>query len=101
MLVEAYVTEIDLPEAIVVPRDAVVEGSNGKVAFVVVDDVARSRPLELGPSAGEEILVKSGLAAGDKLIVAGQLQVVHGERIRVIEPPPTADETAEGERAAP
>ena len=101
MLVEAHVTEIDRPNAIVVPRDAVVEGRGGKVAFVVVDDVVQSRPLELGPSVGEKILVKSGLVAGERLIVAGQLQVVRGERIRVIEAPASGDDAGEGERAAP
>ena len=101
MLIEARVTEIDRPDAVVAPRDAIVEGRDGKVAYVVVDGVARARPVTLGPSVGEDVWVKSGLVAGDMLIVRGQMQVVGGERVQVIKVPEGVGEQAGAEQRAP
>jgi RND family efflux transporter MFP subunit len=75
-------------DALVVPRDAVVRVEGGYSAFVVIDqggvDTVESRSVTLGPSQGNEVVVSTGLHAGDRLVVVGQKQVAAGDRVRVV-----------------
>jgi|GEM_PF-90767 len=78
-----------LDEALVVPQNAIVRVEDGFVAFVAEEDengraVARVRPLTLGPSQRNLVVVREGLEAGEQLIVVGQQQVADGDRIRVV-----------------
>lgn len=77
-----------LENAVVVPQDAVVRVADGYVAFVVEgageSAVVRSRPLVLGASQNNRVVVREGLAAGDRLVVVGQKQVAEGDRVRVV-----------------
>jgi len=69
------------PGAILIPGDAVVEQYGQPVAFVVEGGLARRRALTLGPASGEQVLVETGLAAGDRLIVQGQWSVRDGQPV--------------------
>lgn len=77
-------------DALVVPRGALVRQQDGFVAFVAESAsdgdglVARARPVETGDSRSDRIVIRSGLEAGDVLIVVGQEQVADGDRIRVV-----------------
>lgn len=77
-----------LDEAVVIPQNAVVRVEEGFVAFVAEDEegglFARVRPLELGPSQRNQVVVRGGLEPGDRLIVVGQQQVADGDRIRIV-----------------
>jgi membrane fusion protein, multidrug efflux system len=78
-----------LDDAVVIPQNAIVRVEDGFVAFVAEtdeggDEVARVRPLTLGPSQRNLVVVREGLAPGDRLIVVGQQQVANGDRIRVV-----------------
>ena len=78
-----------LDEVVVVPQNSVVRVEDGFVAFVAETDgngdpVARVRPLTLGPSQRNLVVVREGLEPGDRLIVVGQQQVADGDRIRVV-----------------
>ena len=60
----------------------------GQVAFVVEErdgrEVARARPVELGPAERNQVVVESGVRVGERLIVVGQHQVAEGDRVRVV-----------------
>jgi hypothetical protein len=60
---------------------------NGFVVFVAetVDgvDVARVRPIEIAISQRNQVVVREGLEAGDRVIVVGQKQVADGDRIQI------------------
>ena len=88
MVANVSVARRDLPDAVVVPQDALVRVENGYVVFVAADKgqgmVAEVRPVELGASQRNEVVVKSGVSAGDKLIVVGQKSVADGDRINVV-----------------
>jgi RND family efflux transporter MFP subunit len=75
-------------DAVVVPQDAIIRVENGYVVMVAEGEgenrVARSRPVALGPSQSNQVVVNEGLAAGEQLVVVGQLQVADGDRIRVV-----------------
>lgn len=88
MVADVSVVRRTLEDVIVVPQDAVVRVEGGYVAFVVVGDPdaprVERRPLTLGPSQGNRVVVTNGLEAGDRLVVVGQKQVADGDRVRVV-----------------
>ena len=69
------------PQMPVMPLTAVVDFENRKVVYVVNDDIAELREVELGPVVAERVVVVGGIAAGERLVVAGQQQVADGQRV--------------------
>lgn len=71
--------------ALVVPAEAVVEVHGVPVAFVLVSEggpvVFRPRSVRLGPHVGLDVVVEDGLAAGERVAVAGTL-LLKGELLR-------------------
>jgi RND family efflux transporter MFP subunit len=74
-----------------VPLTAVVKSATraGQYAVVIVEragatDVARLRPVELGPVVGNGIAVLKGLEAGERVIVTGASSLVDGEAVRIV-----------------
>jgi membrane fusion protein (multidrug efflux system) len=88
MFVTAYVRGAVRPGAVVVPQLAVQQGSNGHVVYVVKQDgTAEVRPVLVGDYFGEkEIIVQTGLQAGDRVVVDGVLKVVPGQPVKIVEP---------------
>ncbi len=89
----AMVAEVQLvrrvyPQVLVVPRQALVRTEEGFSAFVAVAGeegaLAQVRPVALGASGGDEVVVTSGLSPADRLIVVGQQQVADGDRLRIV-----------------
>lgn len=70
-----------LPAALVVPLAALVDFENEKSVYVVADGRASRRRVELGPVVGSEVVVTSGLAAGERVVIEGQQQVSDGQRV--------------------
>jgi RND family efflux transporter MFP subunit len=73
-------------EGLTVPITAVTR-INGKYFCFVVDKgpngpVARQRPIEVGDLMGNEYIVRSGLAAGDRLIVSGIQKIGDGAPVK-------------------
>ncbi|MBF2055143.1 MAG: efflux RND transporter periplasmic adaptor subunit [Candidatus Sericytochromatia bacterium] len=84
-------------DAIVVPQDAVIDEKGGRFVFVEQDGIARKTSVTLGPRQGSEVVISSGLKAGDALITFGQRNVLDGDPVNVQErrfqgapPPPEA-----------
>lgn len=88
MFVTAYVRGAMRPGAIVVPQLAVQQGSNGHIVYVVKPDgTAEVRPVVVGDYFGEkDIVVLTGLHAGDRVVVDGVLKVIPGQPVRIAEP---------------
>lgn len=76
------------PDAVVVPQLAVQQGSNGHLVFVVKEDgTAEMRPVLLGDYNGaKDIVITTGLHAGDRVVVEGALRVVPGQPVKIVEP---------------
>ena len=89
MVVRMDVTRSILENVIVVPTEAIVRDERGTSVFIVTQDssgaVATRRVVELGPNAGETVVIRSGVAAGDRIIVSGAGSLTEGERVRVTE----------------
>jgi RND family efflux transporter MFP subunit len=67
---------------LLVPTVAVHQDGTATV-FVVTDGVARARAVTLGLRQGDVIEVRSGLAAGDQVIVLGPETITDGMRVTV------------------
>ena len=87
MVVRMDVTRDVLDGVIVVPTEAVVRDERGTSVFVAAaadsGAVASRRVVELGPDAGETVVIRSGLEPGDRVIVSGAGDLNEGDRVRV------------------
>ncbi|MGH8291517.1 MAG: efflux RND transporter periplasmic adaptor subunit [Steroidobacteraceae bacterium] len=76
----------DIPNAFVIPHDALNYGPNGPYVFAVVDRRAVMRPVTVRFDDGKNVAIAGDLKPGDTVIVEGQLRVVSGERVKVFPP---------------
>ncbi|PSQ97973.1 MAG: efflux RND transporter periplasmic adaptor subunit [Bacteroidetes bacterium SW_9_63_38] len=87
MGVNLRVTRAVLDSALVLPRTAILRDETGTHVYVVdrsdTTAVARNRDLELGPETGGEVVVQSGLSAGDEVVIVGQNNVSPGTPLEV------------------
>jgi membrane fusion protein (multidrug efflux system) len=84
--------------AVKVPQRAVLESptGNGKMVYLVGNDgkggtIAEIRPIEVGEWLGDSWIVRSGLKAGDRVIVDGVAKIFFPGAPVVLGPPPGAD----------
>ena len=78
------------PAAVKVPTRAVLEGPQGKFVYVVADNKAQPRPVQLGEQLGDQWLVNGGLKQGDTVIVEGVMRIGPGAPVQVAAPAPAA-----------
>jgi membrane fusion protein (multidrug efflux system) len=94
MFVTANLKGAQRPNAIVVPQLAVQQGANGHFVYVVrADNVVEVRPVIVGEYQGEkDIVIRGGLAKGDRVVIDGVLKVVPGQPVAIAAPgaPPAA-----------
>ena len=76
----------DIPNAIVVPHDAVNYGPNGTYVYVVVNGRAIVRPVTVRFDDAKDAAIAGNVNPGDVVIVEGQLRVEAGEKVRVLPP---------------
>jgi multidrug efflux system membrane fusion protein len=78
--------EIDLdtrPNVVSVPTVALQTGQKGPFVFVVgADSIAELRNVEIGGNVGDRTAIRSGLKAGERVVVEGQLRLANGARVR-------------------
>ena len=88
MVANVRVATERLRDVIVVPQDVVLRTEDGYAVFVVAEGpggtLAEARAVGLGPSFENEVVVATGLAAGDRLIVTGHQMVDAGDRVREV-----------------
>lgn len=89
MIANVRVARETLTEALVVPQEAVIRVEDGYQVYVAVRQgdewIAEARPVALGPSQGDRVIVDAGLQAGDRVVVVGQNQIARGDRLEVVE----------------
>jgi membrane fusion protein (multidrug efflux system) len=73
----AATTEITLPQA------AITFNPYGDTVFVVQQGVVQQRFVKLGDTRGDQVAVKSGIAAGDVVVTAGQMKLRNGSAVVV------------------
>ncbi len=78
--------EVDIPmveDAVVIPQDWVVTRRDHRGIFVETDGFARWRDIELGAVIHDQIVVTSGLAEGDRVIITGHRDLAEGDLLLV------------------
>ncbi|NIM66575.1 MAG: efflux RND transporter periplasmic adaptor subunit [Armatimonadetes bacterium] len=70
-------------EAVVVPKEAMVEQNGKKTVFVVQSNRAEPREVTIGLENAAQIEILSGIAAGDKVITSGQEGLKSGQLVTV------------------
>ena len=86
MFVRAVLQEGIADQAILVPQQGVQRTPKGEPFALVVDEAGKvqQRQLTFSRAIGDQWLVSSGLAAGDRVIVEGMLNVRPGATVKVI-----------------
>jgi multidrug efflux system membrane fusion protein len=70
--------------AVLVPNQATQLSQQGTFVYVVKqDDTADLRPVTLGQRQGDDVVVTSGVAAGERVVVTGQMTVRPAGKVRI------------------
>jgi len=72
-------------DALVIPRNALLEDGNAPAVFVVHAGKAARATLKLGYDDGPWVEVRSGLKAGDQVVVAGKSALREGSAVKVLD----------------
>jgi membrane fusion protein (multidrug efflux system) len=83
--IRARVEGVQLSNVVAVPRKAVMSSAQGQFIWVVNgEEKIEFRPVRLGRSMGNNIIVTEGLAAGDRYVVEGVLKVQPGIQVSAV-----------------
>ena len=88
-LVPGQFVDVSLPttriaNAISVPVIALQSSSNGNFVFIVkADNTVEQRPVTIGPSTADRVVIDKGVNEGEHVVTEGQLLLVAGTQVRV------------------
>jgi len=85
MFAKIEVTLTDKPDALAIPKEAVLEEGGKQAVFVVEGGQALRKPVVTGIEQGPFIEVVEGLKDGDKVVVKGQGSLRDRSTILVVE----------------
>lgn len=97
MFARVFLVQATIPDAMTVPAQSLVAvPGGGSAVFVMKNGEAVRHKVEIGAEANGRIQIRSGLNAGDQLIVSGQENLKERALVKVIAPAGTkkADEAA-------
>ncbi len=85
-LLNVRLTLETLRDVMAVPAAAVVQGPKGPFAYVVEGDAAVMRPVQVAHQLQDAIVVTSGVAPGERVVVEGQGSLRPGAKVAVRRP---------------
>jgi HlyD family secretion protein len=71
--------------ALVVPRRALRKDGDRDVVFVVKDGAVERRAVGVGPAPGDEAVITSGLAPGERVVIEGPAELADGAKVAVLD----------------
>ena len=81
-----------IQEAVLIPVTAPQLSAKGSFVYVVKQDsTAEQRPVSLGQRQGDLIVVQTGVAAGERVVINGQLGVTPGGKVLIEQPDSSAN----------
>jgi multidrug efflux system membrane fusion protein len=87
--------------AVLIPSQATQISQKGPFVFVIkADDTAELRPVTLGQRQGSDVVITSGLAAGERVVLSGHLLVRPGNKVHVDSGDPAAAPGSESDNKA-
>ena len=89
-------------DAILVPEAALVAGTGGasQAVYVVRDNRAALTPVRTGRRVAGRVEIVEGIAAGDSIVVAGQMTLRDGAAVNVVPPRPPGEAPARSSAAS-
>jgi multidrug efflux system membrane fusion protein len=93
--VNAVLTLTTQKNALVIPSSAVQMGQEGQYVFVVKPDLTvESRPVVVGDSLEQWVVVSKGLRPGERVVTEGQLSLAPGAKVEIKNGPEGASKEA-------
>lgn len=81
--------------AVLIPMDATQLSPTGPFVYVIKDDSsAELRPVKLGQRQGTRVIVESGLAAGERIVLQGHMGVMPGAKVQAEDEKPANGSSA-------
>lgn len=75
-----------LPNAVVIPRQAIVIGQQGPFVYVLANNrTVQMRPVTIAFELPEEVVVQAGVTPGEWVVTEGQIRLVDGAQVEVKE----------------
>jgi len=72
------------PDTIVVHSQAVQTGQQGQFVFVVKEGSAELRPVSVGITYEDIVVVKSGVVPGEQVVTDGQMRLMPGAKVEIM-----------------
>jgi len=73
-----------IPGAVTVPLEAVQQGPEGSLIFVVkADDTVEARPVVVTVRQDQIAVIRQGVQAGETVVTDGQLRLSPGAKVRI------------------
>jgi multidrug efflux system membrane fusion protein len=81
----------NIPDAVLIPASAPQQSATGPFVYVVnSESKAELRNITLGQQQGDLVVVESGVKAGDRVVVSGQIAIQPGGPVQIQAPPAAA-----------
>ena len=80
-----FTSSTDNNTALVVPHKAFVGSVSQNKIFKIVDGKAQMVTVKSGRNFGDKVEIISGLAAGDEVVISGQINIDNGTPVKIIE----------------
>jgi RND family efflux transporter MFP subunit len=100
MFAQVQVIAQQKPDAILVPKEAVVQQGTSSFVFVCDNGKAIQKAVQVGIIDSKSAEIVGGLAAGEQVVVVGQTGLRDGATIRVVNGAPNAPQGQGGQRPA-
>jgi membrane fusion protein (multidrug efflux system) len=82
-VVRARIDGVSVASSLVIPKRSLMHGAQGPFVWTIgAGEKVEPRPVELGAASGNDVVVVSGLAPGDRVVVDGILKVQPGAAVR-------------------
>jgi membrane fusion protein (multidrug efflux system) len=83
MIVTVSVSESVASDSVVIPQDWLVTRLSDVGVFVDEKGVARWRKLDLGDVVRDQVIIRAGLDAADRVVITGHRDLAEGDRLLV------------------
>lgn len=78
------ISNLELGDVFVVPENAILKTSQGSFVYVVVDSVAKLKPVETGILVKEGIVIKSGLTPNEQIVISNIAKLKPDTKIQIL-----------------
>jgi RND family efflux transporter MFP subunit len=83
MVVQLNAIEEVIEDALIVPSSAVVQENNESFVYVIDNDIAHQREVEVLAMDSDTTVIEGDLTAGDEVVTSGQLTLSDGDQVDV------------------